>query len=357
VTANARQLVEVVARLGDTLLEVSLVSAGSTVRLGEAELVAVPGTARVGLVDVTISSVARPIRNVPYATNTDRAAMPYLAGSIALHVVICAMAITTPPDGIGVAAAVTDRPTNDPHIGWKVGPGATGGGSEDVELALEVGPKQPKRDPRRLRVIADATPGDADDDARDRIAALVNSMDASKSYELIDTAGGQVGGGGGGGEGGGFGGSRDGSIGTGGVEGDERYGTGVAGGDWAGAGRGGGLRSRDDVVPTVILCGGPDPCVAIGDLDKAIIRRYIRRQLPQIQYCYDKQLLVDGRLSGVIALEFVIDGSGKVAEATGQGMDEAVSECLTKVIQTIEFPRSKTNTSTRVKYPFTFRTH
>ena len=31
---------------------------------------------------------------------------------------------------------------------------------------------------------------------------------------------------------------------------------------------------------------------ATGDLDKNIIRRYIRQKLPQIQHCYEKQLVV-----------------------------------------------------------------
>ena len=31
---------------------------------------------------------------------------------------------------------------------------------------------------------------------------------------------------------------------------------------------------------------------ATGDLDKSIIRRYIRRKLPRIKYCYEKQLLI-----------------------------------------------------------------
>jgi hypothetical protein len=366
VTANASELVEVVARLGDTILELVLVEAGSTVRLGETALVAVPGTHRVGLVDVTISRVMRPVRGLPYATNGDRRTLPYLAMSLAVHVVICGIAITTPLGG-GTEVGFTDR-VGAPRIGWRTGAGAADAAAATptrVGMALEeIGPNEPRRDPdRAIATAAAQMPGTTDNDnnARARIAALVTAMDASSSYDLIDTNGGGGGGGGGGGEGGGFGGSRDGSTGTGGgLVGSDRQGNNIWGsgiGDaWIGAGQIGGMRARVSGVPTVILCGGPAPCVVTGDLDKAMIRRYIRRVIPKIQYCYEKRLLVDARLAGVVATEFLIDADGKVAEATTEGVHEDVAGCVADVIRTIEFPRSATRTSTRVSYPFTFRT-
>lgn len=358
---NARERVEVVARLGDTILDVRLVDRGGSYRLGEAVLPAVPGIARVGLVDVTIAPVTRPIRSVPYATTGDRRTLPYLAASLAVHVAICGFAMATPV-GVGGSVAATERPIHSPRIGWRVGPEGAGGAPAPIAMAREVGPKQARRDPRRLRArpIVDAdAPGPADD-AKARIAALVRSMDAASSYEKLDTSGGGGGGDGGGG-GGGFGGSRDGSLGGEGLVGEGRYATTVAGtaagGDWAGAGMGGGLRARDSVAPTVIICGGPASCVVTGDMDKAIIRRYIRRQLPRIQYCYEKQLLADGKLAGIVSTEFLIDAGGKVADVTSRGVHDEVASCVGEVLRTIEFPRSATRTSTRVTYPFTFRSY
>ena len=45
--------------------------------------------------------------------------------------------------------------------------------------------------------------------------------------------------------------------------------------------------------------GGPHPCV-VGDggLDKAVVRRYIKRELHKIQYCYEKELLANATISG-----------------------------------------------------------
>ena len=45
---------------------------------------------------------------------------------------------------------------------------------------------------------------------------------------------------------------------------------------------------------------------ATGDLDKNIIRRYIRRKLPRIRYCYEKELLVKPSLSGTVVTQFLI---------------------------------------------------
>src|SRR5512147_1602155 len=80
----------------------------------------------------------------------------------------------------------------------------------------------------------------------------------------------------------GGGGTGWGTIGTG------RYGTighgsGTGSGYGVGGGRGG-MRGRTAAVPTVSI-GQPN---AQGDLDKAIIRRYIKRNQQKIQYCYEK---------------------------------------------------------------------
>ena len=143
-------LVEVVARLGDTILDVRFLE-GGTYRLGETELPAVPGTARVGLVDVTISPVSRPLRSVPYAPTGDRRVLPYLAASLAVHVVICGFAMTTPPAVGGTSVAVIDRPVHSPRIGWRIGPAASGERPTGISMALDVGPKQ-----RSGRAVADA---------------------------------------------------------------------------------------------------------------------------------------------------------------------------------------------------------
>lgn len=152
--------------------------------------------------------------------------------------------------------------------------------------------------------------------------------------------------------GGGFGFGRSGfgpSGGTGwGTIGTGRYGTIGHGG--YGVGRGG-MRGRVANVPTVSI-GQPN---AQGDLDKAIIRRYIKRNINKIQYCYEKQLLSKPKIEGTIQTQFMISPSGSVSAADAQGFDTDVATCVRDVIKSIEFPKPKGGGMVQVNYPFTFR--
>ncbi len=147
----------------------------------------------------------------------------------------------------------------------------------------------------------------------------------------------------------GGGGTGWGTIGTG------RYGTighgsGTGSGYGVGGGRGG-MRGRRSSVPTLSI-GQPN---VQGDLDKAIIRRYIKRNIQKIQYCYEKQLLAKPAIQGTVATQFVISPLGTVSKASASGVDPEVSSCVQRVISTIEFPKPKGGGSVQVNYPFTFR--
>jgi len=147
----------------------------------------------------------------------------------------------------------------------------------------------------------------------------------------------------------GGGGTGWGTIGTG------RYGTighgsGTGSGYGVGGGRGG-MRGRTSAVPTVSI-GQPS---ANGDLDKAIIRRYIKRNIQKIQYCYEKQLLAKPGLTGTVSTQFFITPSGTVQQSNGSGVDPEVASCVAGVIKDIEFPKPKGGGGVQVNYPFTFR--
>jgi hypothetical protein len=147
----------------------------------------------------------------------------------------------------------------------------------------------------------------------------------------------------------GGGGTGWGTIGTG------RYGTighgsGTGSGYGVGGGRGG-MRGRSAAVPTVSI-GQPN---AQGDLDKAIIRRYIKRNIQKIQYCYEKELLAKPGLAGTVMTQFFITPNGNVASSSGSGVDGNVASCVAGVIKAIEFPKPKGGGGVQVNYPFTFR--
>jgi TonB family protein len=116
----------------------------------------------------------------------------------------------------------------------------------------------------------------------------------------------------------------------------------------------GGLRPRGkkDYLPPAI----GDIKVNDGGLDREIVKRYIRKQLDAISYCYEKQLVVNAELGGTITVEFVIAPNGAVISARGDGSAgaAAVDSCVLGQVRGIQFPKS--DGMTNVKYPFTFRT-
>ena len=147
----------------------------------------------------------------------------------------------------------------------------------------------------------------------------------------------------------GGGGSGWGTIGTG------RYGT-IGRGTGTGSGYGlaggrGGMRGRTSVVPEISI-GQPS---VQGDLDKAIIRRYIKRNIQNIQYCYERELLAHPTLEGALTAHFVISPTGSVSSVRAEGLSTEVATCITNVIKDIEFPRPRTSGIVQVSYPFTFR--
>lgn len=103
-------------------------------------------------------------------------------------------------------------------------------------------------------------------------------------------------------------------------------------------------------LPTVRI-GAPDH----GDgLDKAVIRRYIKRSLDKISYCYEKALIDAPDLEGTVAARFTIGADGKVASSDATGVNPVVSTCVAGVIATIEFPRPTGGGAVTVNYPFVF---
>ncbi|MFN0251706.1 MAG: AgmX/PglI C-terminal domain-containing protein [Kofleriaceae bacterium] len=104
-------------------------------------------------------------------------------------------------------------------------------------------------------------------------------------------------------------------------------------------------------VPSVRI-GQPN---AQGDLDKAIIRRYIKRNVQKLQYCYEKELLVMPDLSGTVATQFFISPNGTVSQADASGVAPKVASCIADVIRNIEFPKPKGGGGVQVNYPFMFR--
>ena len=112
----------------------------------------------------------------------------------------------------------------------------------------------------------------------------------------------------------------------------------------------GGIRPPSSTVPRVSL-GQP---TADAGLDKAIIRRYIKRNIQKIQYCYEKELLANPSLTGTVRMKFTIGVDGIVTSSSGSGM-APVDGCVATVIRGIEFPKPAGGGAVTVVYPFTFQ--
>ncbi len=360
--------------------------------------VPIPATARIrvrsGLTTFLVSAVAQPKQAaVPMFPAMEGRAMKYLAGSLAAHLGIIAFLGTIPAEGSTVNVELGDHevvsmkgetkinddvpppPEEDPTTGEAGGKDGAG-----AKMALEDGAagkptaervdghitiKNTNKEPAlsREEAIEQArNSGFMGDTSRltDSIHALATTQDFSSGFDDANVYGplfgaegegkGSFGGGvHGWGPGGGCGMPPCGVIGTG------RYGTigngSKAGDGWGGPGNGhGGMRTHGGIIPEGII-GRP---TLDGDLDKAIIKRYIKRSVDKIAYCYEKQLLAKPNLGGTVNVSFYIDPNGVVKSSNGSGVDGAVSSCVAEVISGINFPKPKNGGGVQVNYPFNF---
>ena len=146
-----------------------------------------------------------------------------------------------------------------------------------------------------------------------------------------------------------------GSEGTGwGTIGAGHYGTighGSGTGSGWGSGHGLGVNGHEARPPGVRIGNAS----AIGDLDKNIIRRYIRRKIPRIRHCYERALLADPDLEGTVESVFQISPIGEVMAAETSGMEnDELHACVSASIASIAFPKPRGGGFVAVTYPFTF---
>jgi len=365
---------------------------------GRTTIMPIPANAKIrvrsGKATFLVSAVPQPRRYVsPLFAALESRVLVYFAGSLAVHLGFWLILDQIPIEDSGANVDLASREdlTNrsnstaqddppPPEEEDKPDDGADESGGTGTAMALEEGKmgkkdsdraegqykmKKEQEDPQlaRQQAIEQArnagilgstalTQGGA-------FASLTGTGDISSGFDdgniyggLLGNEAGEMNGGFGFGRSGfgpGGGGTGWGTIGTG------RYGTighgsGTGSGYGVGGGRGG-MRGRTAAVPTVSI-GQPN---AQGDLDKAIIRRYIKRNQQKIQYCYEKELLAKPQLSGTVMTNFLITPNGNVSSSSGSGVDPNVANCVADVIRNIEFPKPKGGGNVQVNYPFIFR--
>ena len=95
----------------------------------------------------------------------------------------------------------------------------------------------------------------------------------------------------------------------------------------------------------------------VGSLPKEVIRRVVRRNLSQVRYCYERELMKNPRLVGKLTIKWVVAADGTVARASvmdSQLNNPAVERCMTQKIKRWRFPKPKGGGIVVVKYPFIF---
>jgi len=176
------------------------------------------------------------------------------------------------------------------------------------------------------------------------LEAALGGLDGAKVAAGYGTGGLGLRGGGPGGGGVGVGTLGTGKIGTRGRgSGDGSYGSGD-----------GGLGKKTD-RDISMTTGTP---VILGSLDPEIIRRIVREHAGQIRYCYESELSRTPGIYGKIIMKWVINGEGKVMQATTaetQMKNANVESCLASRIKGWVFPKPKGGGIVIVNYPFVFK--
>lgn len=349
--------------------------------------------ARSGHTTFMVSAVEPPRAHAVAGFTVERRTLAYAAGSLALHLGVWAFLQTVPVEDSGanidmlsledttIRAATTATEDLPPapvepedvgdvggseHLGaaMRLEEGASGNpNAANAVGQLRIKNNQAEPSMAREQAIEEArTAGILGSSTllRGGISALAASSDFSSGFDDANVYGAMFGAEG---EGRGmFGGGRSGfGMGGGctqepcGTIGVGRYGTIPRGGNstdgWGGPNTGiGGPRKRVAAVPVPRV----GPPIINGDLDRAIIRRYIQRNLAKISYCYEKQLLAKPGIGGTVGIVFLITPSGSVKSAAGTGFDGDVASCVAGVIQDISFPAPNNGGAVQVNYPFTF---
>ncbi len=95
-----------------------------------------------------------------------------------------------------------------------------------------------------------------------------------------------------------------------------------------------------------------------GKLDRDVVKKYIRKQLAKIRWCYQKAFQKNPNLEGKLTVSFVISPTGSVMSAKvvrSTLKDKDLEGCIENKILTWRFPAPKGGGVVKVNYPFVLR--
>ena len=99
--------------------------------------------------------------------------------------------------------------------------------------------------------------------------------------------------------------------------------------------------------------------IILGALDKGQLDTVIKRNINQIRYCYQRELVKDLTLSGQIVVKFTVSPQGDVTKSRikSSSMDSSeIEACVAGRFKRFSFPEPKGGGIVIVSYPFLFST-
>ncbi len=103
---------------------------------------------------------------------------------------------------------------------------------------------------------------------------------------------------------------------------------------------------------------GPRPVVTVTEnYPKYMVRQVVHQHLPEVKYCYEKELSKSPDLYGRVVIQFTIAGMGQVATSAVQQSslrNGSVEQCIAGAVRRWTFPKPN-NGIVMVSYPFTLK--
>lgn len=99
--------------------------------------------------------------------------------------------------------------------------------------------------------------------------------------------------------------------------------------------------------------------VVLGSIDPELLRKILRKYIPQFRHCYQQELeFYNDKLEGIVDLDFRIGGNGKVSKVkvlskNGKFSNEGTN-CMARVLTVINFPKPKGGGVVDVRQPLNF---
>ncbi|HVK84513.1 MAG TPA: TonB family protein [Kofleriaceae bacterium] len=111
-------------------------------------------------------------------------------------------------------------------------------------------------------------------------------------------------------------------------------------------------RHCDNVYRAAMSIGDPE---INGELDVAVVRRYVKRYFQLLTSCYEPRLATNQAVEGTVVARFTIGVDGWVTAVTASGTsDAALDRCVADVVRGMKFPAPKHGV-VEVRHPITFR--